>query len=83
MIYKVEYKSSVAHDLKQLDNKTAGRVLSKVEEILRRDPYTGQRLHGEFSGLYKLRVDDYRVIYTIIKDTVLVLRLGHRGKVYE
>lgn len=83
MIYKIEYKSSVAHDLKQLNKKVAGKILSQAEEIMYRDPHTGQRLHGEFSGLYKLRVGDYRVIYSIFKDTVLVLRIGHLGKVYE
>ena len=83
MVYEIEYKSSVQHDLKGLDKKTAERILSQVEEILSGEPYKGERLHGEFSGLYKIRAGDYRVIYTIIKDTVLILRLGHRGKIYE
>ena len=83
MVDEIEYKTSVSHDLKNLDKKTAVRILSQVEEILSRERYKGERLHGEFSGLYKLRVGEYRVIYTIIKDTVLILRLGHRGKIYE
>jgi mRNA interferase RelE/StbE len=83
LVYRIEYKSSVSHDLKQLDKKTAERILLQVEETLSREPYGGQQLHGEFSGLYKMRVGDYRVIYTIIKGTVLVLRLRHRGKAYE
>ena len=36
---------------------------------------------GQFSGLRKFRVGDYRVIYTILGDTALVLRLGHRSSV--
>ena len=83
MVYEIEYKFSVQHDLKQLNKKMAERILSQVEEILSREPYTGERLHGEFSGLYEIRVGDYRVVYTIIKDTVMILRLGHRGKIYE
>ena len=83
MVYEIKYKSSVTRDLKHLDKRMAERILSQVEDVLSREPYTGERLHGEFAGLYKLRVGDYRVIYTIIKDAVLILRLGHRGKVYE
>ena len=83
MVYEIKYKSSVTHDLKHLDKRIAKRILSEVEDVLSREPYRGERLHGEFAGLYKLRVGDYRVVYTIIKDAVLIPRLGHRGKVYE
>lgn len=75
MIYKIEFKSSVSHDLRQLDKETASRILSQINEFLSDDPRTGERLHGEFSPLYKLRLGEYRVIYAIIsKDRVLVLK---------
>jgi mRNA interferase RelE/StbE len=83
LVVKIEYKSSVSHDLKQIDKEMVRKILSQTEEILSSQPHTGERLHGEFSGLYKLRVGDYRVIYAIIKDTVLILRIRHRGKAYE
>ncbi len=41
-------------------------------------------MHGEFAGLFKFRVGEYRVIYArITKDRVLILRIRHRGKAYE
>jgi addiction module RelE/StbE family toxin len=40
-------------------------------------------LKGEFKGLYKLRIGEYRVIYAKTdKEAILVLRIGHRSKVY-
>lgn len=84
MVYKIEYKSSVSHDLRHLNNETANRILSQIHEMFSNDPGVGERLHGEFAGLYKLRVGEYRVIYArIAKDRVLVLRIRHRSKVYE
>ena len=34
-------------------------------------------IKGQFAGLRKYRVGDYRVIYAIIEKDVLVLRIGH------
>lgn len=85
MVYKIEFKSSVSHDLRQLDKDTSRRILSQINELLSDDPSRkGERLHGEFESLYKIRIGDYRVIYAVIgNDRVLVLRIGHRGKAYK
>ncbi len=84
MVYEIEFKSSVSHDLRQLDKEAVRRILSQISVVLSDDPRSGERLHGEFALLYKLRVGEYRVIYTIIgKDRVLILRITHRSKAYE
>jgi len=33
--------------------------------------------------LYKLRVGDYRVIYAMSADSVLIVRIAHRREVYR
>ena len=43
----------------------------------------GKALRGTLKGLWSLRVGDYRVIYAIDEDDVLVLRIGHRREVYR
>ncbi len=58
-------------------------MLSKIEEVSGQNPDAGEPLSGEFKGLYKLRIGEYRVIYTKINGTLLVLRIRHRSKVYE
>jgi mRNA-degrading endonuclease RelE of RelBE toxin-antitoxin system len=69
------YKSSVRHDLKKIDPKNLTRILHEIRRILGNNPHAGEALHGEFKGLYKLRVGDYRVIYAPIREGVLVLRI--------
>ena len=83
MAVKVLYKSSVRHDLKQIDPKNVNRLLRQIRSILSQDPRSGEVLHGEFGGLYKLRIGDYRVIYALVDDGVLVLRIRHRSKAYR
>ena len=83
MAAKVLYKSSVRHDLKQIDPKDVNRLLREIRNILGEDPRSGEALHGEFGGLYKLRIGDYRVIYALVDEGVLVLRIRHRSKAYR
>jgi len=80
---RIEYKASVAGDLDRLDRQTALRVLTKIEKSLISEARAGEPLAGEFAGLFKLRVGDYRVIYARTSDGYLVLRIGHRRDVYQ
>jgi mRNA interferase RelE/StbE len=52
--------------------------LRKIEDELPEKAETFPVLTGKFSGLRKFRVGDYRVIFFIIGDTALILRIGHR-----
>ncbi len=83
MAARIEYKASVARDLQKLDRTTALRVLGKIEQALTAEGHQGQSLSGEFAGLYRLRVGDYRVIYVRTDEGYLVLRIGHRRDVYR
>lgn len=83
MAVRILYKSSVRHDLKQIDPKKVKRVLREITTVLGENPRIGEMLHGEFEGLYKLRFGDHRVIYALIDEGVLVLRIRHRSKVYR
>lgn len=82
MPVKIEYKASVERDLRRIDRKEVNRILKKISEVLGEDPDKGLPLKGEYRGLYKLRVGNYRVIYCKTKEGVLVLRIRHRGKAY-
>ena len=80
---RVDYKASVAGDLNRLDPPVASRILTKVEGALIGGGRSVEPLTGEFAGLFRLRVGDYRVIYAKTAAGCLVLRIGHRGEVYR
>ncbi len=83
MAYNIVYKKSVQRDLKKLSKAEAHRVLNGVEEELSKNADTYPVLKGQFAGLRKYRVGDYSVIYAILGDDVLVLRIGHWREVYK
>ena len=83
MLATIEYKSSVFRDLKKIGMPEATRIMNKLEKDLRKNPDKGEPLKGKFKGMFKLKVGDYRVIYAKIKESVLILRIGHRKHVYR
>lgn len=85
MVYKVVYLDKVEEDLKRLDKSTAKKILSRIEVYLATDPRgLGKPLKGEFLGYWRYRWGDYRVIYKISEQEILiiVLRISHRKDVY-
>lgn len=83
MAYNITYKSSVKRDLKKLSKAEARRILDQLERDLSRQPGKYPALKGEFAGLRKYRVGNYRVIFAILDKDVLVLRIGDRKDVYR
>ena len=61
----------------------ARRILAKIEKDLAARANQYPVLKGQFAGLRKLRVGDYRVIFAILGQDVLVLRIGHRREIYD
>lgn len=83
MAYRIDFKKSVSRDFKRIDHKNAKRILDAIELDLSKHPESNPSLKGPFEGLRKFRVGDYRVIYAILDNSVLVLRVQHRKEVYK
>ncbi len=83
MAARIEYKASVAGDLEEIEASMARRIVNKIERALRSEGKSGKPLAGDFAGMYRLRIKEYRVIYVRTADGYLVLRIGHRREVYE
>jgi len=81
--FKIAFKKSVARDLKRIDKDQSARILRKIDEELPEKAESFPILSGKFSGLRKFRVGDYRVIYSILGDTALILRISHRREAYR
>ncbi|MFI5348074.1 MAG: type II toxin-antitoxin system RelE/ParE family toxin [Elusimicrobiota bacterium] len=82
MSWTVEFHPLVRdQDLPALDRAARARILKAIREKLAADPEAyGERLRAELHGYWKLRVGEYREIYALRKNLVmvLVLKIGHR-----
>ena len=83
MVFQIKYKRSVVNDLKKIDRPVAERIIHEIESVLAKNPEAGEALTGQFKGLYKYRVGNWRVIYSILSDSVLILRIRHRSVIYQ
>ena len=66
-----------------MDKAEANRVLTKLAEELPERADSCPELTGRFSGLRKYRVGEYRVIFALLGETVLVTRIAHRREAYR
>jgi mRNA interferase RelE/StbE len=88
LVWTVKYTDTAKKELHKLDKQIARRILDYMDERVAtlEDPRSsGKMLTGPLGGLWRYRVGDYRVICDIQDRIVcvLVLRIGHRGKVYS
>lgn len=84
MIYSLIYHPEVAEDISNLPQNIKMRIKKAIENRLAIDPLKyGVPLKRSLQGYRKLRVGDYRVIYKIKQNTVIVLKIGHRKEVYN
>ena len=82
--YRVELRPAAARALKKLDAQAGPRVQGAIA-LLAQDPRppASRPLRGRPG--YRVRVGEYRIIYTVADDVLLVVvvTLGHRRDVYE
>ena len=83
MVYNIAFKKSVAKDLKKIDRLEADRILKEITSNLVQQADDLPELKGQFAGLKKYRVGNYRIIFTIINNSILILRIQHRKDVYR
>ena len=86
MTWRITYKKSVKKDVKQILPEMKSLIKRAIEEKLCVDPVKfGVPLRGTLKGYMKLRVGDYRIIYTVEEATVTVhvIKIGHRREVYS
>ena len=70
-------------DLKRIDKKQAGVILDRIEKELPAKADACPELKGSFAGFRKFRIGDFRIIFCVMGDTVLVTRIRNRKDVYR
>ena len=82
MRYQVQFKPRAVKDIEGLPVRTRSRILAKVEEM-------GDDLKGDvkrltsFTQEYRLRVGNYRVLFEVEGESIVVYRVRHRREAYR
>jgi len=80
---EVLWTESALDDFERLDRSIQNRVLKKISWLSEHfADLVPEALSGELSGTYKIRIGDWRAIYTIEKDAIIIHAIGHRKNIY-
>jgi mRNA interferase RelE/StbE len=82
--YRIEYDPSAVRALRKLSTSLQRRIIAKIE-TLADNPRPPSAIKMSGHDVYRLRVGDYRVIYAIADEqlVVLVVEIGHRRDIYR
>ena len=84
--YVIVYDVDIEEKLRSFSKSIREIIRKAIEKKLRVDPYAfGKPFKYSLKGYRRLRVGDYRVIYKIVEDKVIVLivDIDHRKDIYE
>jgi mRNA interferase RelE/StbE len=84
VIFRLLYHPLVTEDIKGIPRNHKNRISRAIEKRLLTDPVrAGRPLRQSLIGYRKMRVGDYRIIYRVELDAIIVLKIGHRKDVYN
>ena len=84
MSYSIRIKGSAARELEKVAKPDRLRIVNAIDRLAE-NPFLGNVLKGDLRGLRRLRLGDYRVLYEVRRDelVVLVVRVAHRREAYR
>lgn len=84
VIYSVRIKRSASKELALIPLDARERLVAAIDG-LGEQPLAGALLKGGLIGLRRLRVGNYRIVYEVLDDelVVLVIRVAHRRESYR
>jgi mRNA interferase RelE/StbE len=88
MAWKIKFTDIADKQLSKLDKQVKKRIINWLDERLtscHNPKLWGDALVGEFTGLWRYRVGDYRIICQLQNNelVILVIELGHRSDIYK
>ena len=83
MPYEILFSNSAIKDLKSLEQDTKESI-KKAIEVLMENPFTGdiKKLRLPLEG-YRMRKGDYRILFEIEKNCIIISTIKHRKDVYK
>ena len=82
--YSIRIRDSARRELAQLPRDARERVIVAID-AQREQPLAGSPLTGGLRGLRRQRVGDYRILYELLDEelVILVVRVAHRRESYH
>ena len=85
MKYRIKVQRSAAKALKKIPKPDRKRISKKIDSLAEKLPSTDTTKMKGNNPFHKIRVGDYRIVYEIQDDLLLILivKVGHRKDIYR
>ena len=83
MKYRLVYTRRAERDIKKLESDTKDRIGKALLRYSEEPLKFAEKLSDPILGEYRFRIGDYRVIFDIERNEIVVLRVGHRREIYK
>jgi len=85
MAYRVRYKRPAKRDIQKLNPQIQSRIKAKLEFFYsQKDPLRfAERLTEPLDAQYRWRIGDYRILFDVEENLIVILRVQHRRDVYR
>jgi mRNA interferase RelE/StbE len=83
--YTITFAQSARKDLERLSTSIVNRVFLKIEALAQNPRPSGCRKLQGLENLWRIRVGDYRVVYQVFDEELVVdiVAVRHRSKAYR
>lgn len=80
---RILFRRSARKDLQRLDGVHVRRIFPAIEQLAATPRPQGCRKLKGSEDLFRIRVGDYRVIYEIRPEEVVIVHVRHRSEAYR
>ncbi|HEY5932735.1 MAG TPA: type II toxin-antitoxin system RelE/ParE family toxin [Nitrospira sp.] len=83
MTYRLVYTHRAVKDLDALDTSVKRRIGNTLQRYEQHPLSHAEPLKQSELGSYRFRIGDYRVVFDLEGEQIVVLRVGHRRDIYK
>lgn len=82
MQYEIHFKPDALKDGKKIPKQELAQIFKRIKEL--EDDLSGDVKHlTDFTPEYRLRVGNYRVLFEVQGNEVIIYRIRHRKDIYK
>ena len=83
MSYQLIYTKSASKDIQKLDNVAKKKIKKKLEQYSKNPLGYAKKLTNSAIGDYRWRAGNYRIIFDLHGQKIVILKAGHRREIYR
>jgi mRNA interferase RelE/StbE len=80
---RIQWLDSARYEVRKLQRPLAMRVFGAVQHFAQSGQGDIKPLHGELADAFRLRVGEYRVLFTLDNDAMRIFGVRHRSEAYR